>query len=69
MKKRMLIKMLQLMSYAVLSMLAAIIFWFLCCGRVAAATPGDELTEEECDMTQEELDCENYCDSLDCWPY
>lgn len=40
MKKRMLIKMLQLMSYAVLSMLAAIIFWFLWGGRIEAANAG-----------------------------
>lgn len=65
MKKRMLIKMLQLMSYAVLSMLAAIIFWFLWAGRVEAAMPEDNVTEEENSMTQEELECENYYDNLE----
>ena len=65
MKKRMLIKMLQLMSYAVLSMLAAIIFWFLWAGRVEAAMPEGNVTEEENSMTQEELECENYYDNLE----
>lgn len=65
MKKRMLIKMLQLMSYAMLSMLAAIIFWFLWGGRIEAAMPEDALTEEESSMTQEELECEKYYDNLE----
>ena len=47
---------------AVLSMLAAVIFWFLWGGRVEAAMPEDVLTEEESSMTQEELECEKYYD-------